>query len=217
MADITALSAERRDRAGKGAARATRRSGRVPAVIYGNKQDAVLISLEPIELQKQLRGHGFFSRVFEIEVDGSKHRVLARDLQQDPVSGVPIHVDFMRFGATTRFNVEVPVVFENEDTCPGLKKGGVLNVVRHAIEVIARPDAIPDSITVDLAGLDVGESIHVSAVTIPQDVDLAIDDRDFTIATIAAPSAMAADEEEEAEAAEEAEGAAEAEEEAEEE
>ena len=216
MADITALSAERRERAGKGAARATRRSGRVPAVIYGNKQDAVLISLEPIELQKQLRGHGFFSRVFEIAVDGETHRVLARDLQQDPVSGEPIHVDFMRFGATTRFNVEVPVVFENEDTCPGLKKGGVLNVVRHAIEVIARPDAIPDSITVDLAGVDVGESIHVSAVTIPPDVDLAIDDRDFTIATIAAPSAMAAETADEGAEAE-AEDAAEAEDDADEE
>jgi len=197
MAEFTPIAAERRERAGKGAARATRRAGRVPAVIYGNKQDPVMISVDPVELKKLIRGGAFFSRVYEINVDGDKHRTLARDLQQHPVTDAPIHVDFMRFSATTRVNVDVQVIFENEEMSPGLKRGGVLNVVRHQIELICKPDAIPEQITVDVGELEIGDSVHISDVSIPEDAELTITDRDFTIATIAAPSALAAEEEEE--------------------
>ena len=188
MANITAFAAEPRDRAGKGAARATRREGRVPGVIYGNKQTPVLISVDPIDLMKQMNTPGFFARVYEVDVSGDKHRVLARDLQLDPVSDQPIHIDFMRFSASTRLNIDVQVVFENEDECPGLRMGGVLNVVRFAVELRCRPDSIPESLTADLRGLDIGDSIHISAIELPEDVELTITDRDFTIATIAAPT-----------------------------
>jgi large subunit ribosomal protein L25 len=204
MADTISLAAEARERAGKGAARQTRRDGRVPAVIYGNKQAPVMISLESKGLLKQIRGHGFFSHVFEIDIDGTKERVLARDLQKDPVTEAPLHVDFMRFSATTTFEVDVEVVFENEDDSPGLKFGGVLNVVMRTIPLICRPDAIPERISVDLTGLEVGDVIHLSTVSIPASAELAITDPEATVATIAAPT-IAPVEEEEAEEGEEVE------------
>ncbi len=212
MAQIATMNVELRERAGKGAARATRRAGRVPAVIYGNKQDPVMISLDPVELMQQLKGAGFFSNVYELEAGGAKHRVLPRDIQLDPVSDRPIHVDFMRFSAKTRLNVEVPVVFENEEECPGIRVGGVLNVVRFAVELRCSPDNIPESLVVDLSGLEIGDSVHISAVKLPDDVELTITDRDFTVATIAAPTvASESTEEEDEEAAEGGEAAAEAE------
>ena len=188
MADVTVFAAEPRDRAGKGAARATRREGRVPGVIYGNNQDPVLISVDPIDLMKQINTPGFFARVYEVDVSGDKHRVLARDLQLDPVSDQPLHLDFMRFSASTRLNIDVQVIFENEDNCPGLRMGGVLNVVRFAVELRCRPDSIPESLTADLSGLEIGDTLHISAIKLPEDVELTITDRDFTIATIAAPT-----------------------------
>ena len=188
MANLTAFAAKPRDRAGKGAARATRREGRVPGVIYGNNEDPVLISVDPIDLMKQINTPGFFARVYEVDVSGDKHRVLARDLQLDPVSDQPIHLDFMRFSASTRLNIDVQVVFENEDECPGLRMGGVLNVVRFTVELRCRPDSIPESLAADLSGLEIGDSLHISAIKLPEDVDLTITDRDFTVATIAAPT-----------------------------
>ena len=188
MADAATMGVKLRDRAGKGAARATRRAGRVPAVIYGNKLDPTLISLDPIELMINLKGPGFFSRVYELDIDGDKNRVLPRDLQLDPVTDQPLHVDFMRFGSKTRLNVDVAVVFQNEDNCPGLRTGGVLNVVRHNIELLCTPDNIPESLIVDLTGLEVGDSVHISSIKLPNDVELTIKDRDFTVATIAAPT-----------------------------
>jgi large subunit ribosomal protein L25 len=205
MADTISLAAEARERAGKGAARQTRRDGRIPAVIYGNKQAPVMISLESRGLLKQIRGHGFFSHVFEIDIDGTKERVLARDLQKDPVTEAPLHVDFMRFSATTTFEVDVELVFENEEESPGLKFGGVLNVVMRTIPLICRPDAIPESISVDLTGLEIGDVIHIGKLSIPASAELAITDPEATVATIAAPT-IASVEEEEAEEGEEAEG-----------
>jgi len=204
MANVVSLAVETRDRAGKGAARATRRAGRVPAVIYGNKQDPVLVSIDPLDLQRQIRGPGFFSSVYEIEAGGSTHRVLARDLQLDPVTDRPIHVDFMRFSKKTRLVIEVNVAFENEEECPGLRQGGVLNIVRHSIELRCNPESIPESIPLDLTGLEVGDSVHISAITLPDDVELTITDRDFTIATIAAPTVVV-DEDPDAEEGEEGE------------
>ena len=190
MTNVTAFAAQIRDRAGKGAARATRREGRVPGVIYGDNQDPVLISLDPIELMKQINVTGFFARVYEVDVAGEKYRVLARDLQLDPVSEQPIHIDLMRFSAATRVNVDIQVNFENEDKCPGLRMGGVLNVVRFAIELRCRPDNIPETLIADLSGLEIGDSLHISAIELPEDVELTITDRDFTVATIAAPTVM---------------------------
>ena len=188
MADIISLAAEPRERAGKGAARATRRAGRIPAVIYGNKETPSMVSIHPIDLMHQIRGGGFFSKVYEIEADGKKHRVLPRDIQLHPVTDQPIHVDFMRFSKTTRLVVEVPVIFVGEEECPGLRQGGVLNIVRHAIEMRASPDSIPESVEIDLSGYSVGDSVHISSATLPGDVELTVTDRDFTVATIAAPS-----------------------------
>jgi large subunit ribosomal protein L25 len=156
-------------------------------VIYGEKQPATLISLEPRELIKQLRKKAFHATLFEIACDGAKQRVLPRDVQFDPVTDVPIHVDFMRVGEHTRVHVDVPVVFMNELESPGLKRGGVLNVVRHEIELVCSVDHIPQQISIDLTGLDIGDSVHISMVKLPERVRPAIG-RDFTIATIAVPT-----------------------------
>jgi large subunit ribosomal protein L25 len=136
----------------------------------------------------QIRGGGFFSSVYEIEAEGNKHRVLPRDIQLHPVTDQPLHVDFMRFSKSTRLVVEVSVVFLGEEDCPGLRQGGVLNIVRHAIEMRASPDQIPESIEIDLSSYNIGDSVHISSVRLPDDVELTITDRDFTVATIAAPT-----------------------------
>jgi large subunit ribosomal protein L25 len=188
MAEIQSMGAEPRPRAGKGAARATRREGRVPGVIYGNKEAPTLISVEPRTLQRHLHRPGFFATLLDIELDGARHRVLPRDVQFDPVSDKPVHVDFMRVTAATRVRVDVPVLFANEAASPGIKRGGVLNIVRHEIEMVCAAEHIPPSITIDLTGLDIGDSVHISMVKLPEHVTPAIADRDFTIATIAAPS-----------------------------
>ena len=188
MADVFSLAAEVRGRAGKGGAREQRRTGRIPAIIYGNKQEPLMIALDGAEMLKHLRRPGFMAHVFEIAVDGRKERVLPREVQHDPVSGKPLHVDFMRFSATTRVDVEVTVRFENEDKSPGLKRGGVLNIVQHSIVLICKPDAIPEFLTVDLAGLDMGDVVHVDAITLPEGVEFSEDDPHATIASIAAPS-----------------------------
>ena len=182
---LTELKATARPRAGKGAARQARREGKVPGVIYGDGQPPQTVALEFTDLWKQvIKGH-FTSTVFEVSVDGSKSRVIPRDLQLDPIKDQPIHVDFMRIGKDGRIRVEVPVRFVNEALSPGLKRGGVLNIVRHDVEVICPYDHIPPYFEVDLTGLEIGRSIHISAVQLPKDAELTIKDRDFTIATIA--------------------------------
>jgi large subunit ribosomal protein L25 len=211
MSDQSVMSAETRDRAGKGAARAVRRTGRVPAVIYGDKKDPVMISLEPRELRKLLDTGHFFSTVYSVEIaGGGKERVLPRDVQFHPVKDEALHVDFLRVSKATRTNVMVPCIFINEEESPGITRGGLLNVVRHEVEVVCGVDDIPDQFELDLAGLDIGDSIHASSLKLPSGVELTISDRDFTIATIAAP-VLKTEEEEEAEAAAEAEAAEEAE------
>ncbi len=208
MAQANQMTAELRERAGKGAARAVRRAGRVPGVIYGNKQEPVLISLDPIELTKEIRTGGFFTRIYEVAVGGETYRVLARDLQQHPINDMPTHVDFMRFSAKTRLAVEVAVEFINEDQCPGLIEGGVLNVVRHAVELRCQPDNIPEGLVADLAGKSIGDSIHISEISLPDGVEPTITDRDFTVATIAAPTIFTEAEDEDGEEGEGEEGEA---------
>jgi len=179
------LQATARPRAGKGAARQARREGRIPAVIYGDGQPPETISLDYNDLWKQvLKGH-FTSTVIEINVEGQKTRVIPRDLQVDPVKDLPIHVDLMRIGKDGRIRVQVPVRFVNDQLSPGLKRGGVLNIVRHEVEIVCPFDDIPDFFEVDLTGLEIGRSIHVSAIDLPKAAELTIRDRDFTIATIA--------------------------------
>lgn len=194
MTQIVAIAAEARARAGKGTARQTRRGGRVPAVIYGNKEKAVMISMEEISFTRVLHAPGFFTHLYDIAVDGTTHRVLARDVQFDPVSDRPLHVDFLRVGPDTRLTLAIPVEFVNVQTCPGIKRGGMLNIVRHDIEVECGANNIPEHITVDLGERDIGDSVHISSVTLPEGVVPTISDRDFTIATIVAPSGVKSEE-----------------------
>ncbi|AGH49231.1 MULTISPECIES: 50S ribosomal protein L25/general stress protein Ctc [Sphingomonadales] len=190
MSDTLTLSAETRDRAGKGASRAIRREGRVPAVIYGNKQEPLSIHLEEKVLVKALHTGHFMNSVVLIDAGGQQIRTLPKDIQFHPVTDRPLHVDFLRIGEHTTVHVNVPVTFTDEDAAPGIKRGGVLNIVQHEIELIVDAAEIPDEISISLKGLDVGASIHISEVALPKGAKPAIADRDFTVATIVAPSAL---------------------------
>ncbi|WP_019832218.1 50S ribosomal protein L25/general stress protein Ctc [Sphingomonas sp. PR090111-T3T-6A] len=207
MSDQLTLSAETRDRAGKGASRHLRREGRVPAVIYGDNKEPVSIHVNERELMKALNTGHFMNSVVMIEGAGAAIRTLPKDVQLHPVTDRPLHVDFFRIGEHSTVHVNVPLVFVDEELSPGLKRGGVLSIVRHEIELVVDAANIPDQITVSMNGFDVGESVHISSVALPTGAKLAIEDRDFTVATIAAPSALKSAE---GAAADEAEGTAEA-------
>jgi large subunit ribosomal protein L25 len=190
MSDQLVLSAETRDRGGKGASRELRRNGRVPAVVYGGKEEPLMIHVEEKLLMKQLMTGHFMNSIVMIEVDGKQVRTLPKDVAFHPVKDRPIHADFLRISKDAKVTVAVPVVFINEEASPGLKRGGVLNIVRHELELICDSDKMPDDVQIDVTGFDVGDSIHISSVTLPKGSESAITDRDFTIATIVAPSAM---------------------------
>jgi len=190
MSETLTLPAEARERAGKGASRALRRDGRTPAVIYGGKEEPTLIHVEQKELVRQLGTGHFMNSIVNIEIGGKTVRTLPKDVAFHPVTDRPTHVDFLRLSADSKVEVAVPVVFINEEKSPGLKKGGVLNIVRHELELVCASDSIPDEIQIDVGGKDVGDSIHISEVTLPKGVKSAITDRDFTIATLVAPSAL---------------------------
>lgn len=204
MSEQLTLSAETRERAGKGASRAMRRTGRVPAVIYGDRQEPLTIHVEEKALMKMLNTGHFMNSVVMVDVGGAANRTLPKDVQFHPVTDRPLHVDFLRISEHAKVTVGVPVHFTNEDASPGLKRGGVLNVVRHELELTCDASEMPDEVVIDLAGLDIGDSIHISAVSLPKGTKSAIEDRDFTIATVVAPSGVKA---EAAEAAAAAEGA----------
>ena len=201
MSDALTLPAELRERAGKGASRELRRNGRVPAVIYGGKEEPTAIHIEAKELVRQLGSGHFMNSIVMIDIGGKMVRTLPKDVALHPVTDRPLHVDFLRLSKDAKIQVAVPVVFVNEDDSPGLKKGGVLNVVRHELELVCESDKIPDEIALDVAGLDIGDSIHISHVSLPDGSVSAITDRDFTIATVVAPSAMKRTEGEEGEEA----------------
>jgi large subunit ribosomal protein L25 len=194
MSDTLTLPAETRERAGKGASRALRREGRVPAVVYGGNEEPLAIHVEEKELRRQLGTGHFFNSVVEVEVGGKKLRTLPKDVAFHPVSDRPLHADFLRLSKDSKVHVEVPVLFINEAASPGLKRGGVLNIVRHELELVCDADKIPEDIQIDVTGLDVGASIHISHVTLPAGSLSAITDRDFTIATIVAPSGLRSEE-----------------------
>ena len=190
MSQTIELNAVVRERGGKGAARAVRRQGLVPGVIYGDRKEPETISIDRRELVRLLNFGNFMTTLCSIDVDGAKTRVLARDVQFDPVKDFPIHVDFLRLGKDARIAVDIPVHFLNEEASPGIKRGGVLNVVRHEVELICPADAIPEFIEADLTGYNIGDSLHISAIALPAGVTPAITDRDFTVATVAAPAGL---------------------------
>ena len=190
MADITVLTATAREKVGKGSAREARRQGNIPAVIYGDKKSPIPIIVEQKILVRQLGTGGFFNTLFDIDINGELNRVLPRDVQLHPVTDVPEHVDFLRVSASTKISVEVPVEFIGDDVSPGIKGGGVLNVVRYTVEVSCTPDLIPNNLVIDLSNSEIGDSLHISTVDLPEGVTPTISDRDFTIATIVAPTVV---------------------------
>ena len=201
MSEQLTLPAEARERAGKGASRALRRDGRVPAVIYGDKKEPLSVHVEEKLLARMLSSGHFMNTVVMVAAAGEAHRTLPKDVQFHPVSSRPIHVDFLRIGEHSKLTVAIPVRFDDEEASPGIKRGGVLNIVQHELELVCDAAHIPEEIHISLAGLDIGDSIHISHVTLPEGTKAAIDDRDFTVATIVAPSAVKAEEAEAAEAA----------------
>src|SRR3954451_13790517 len=196
MSEQLTLPAEARDRAGKGASRALRRDGRVPAVVYGEKKEPLSIHVEEKLLHKMLLTGHFMNSVVMIDFEGKPHRTLPKAVDFHPVTSRPIHVDFLRIGEHTMLTVAIPVRFDNEEASPGLKRGGVLNVVQHELELVCDAASIPNEIHIALDGLEIGDSIHISAVKLPDGVTTANTDEDFTVATIVAPSAMKAEDEE---------------------
>ena len=206
MADILNIAAQKRDRVGKGNARSLRGKGWVPAVIYGEKKDPESISIAINDITKLYNTGRILSTLLDVDIDGKKHRVIARDVQLHPVRDTILHADFLRLGKGAKIAVEVPVRFLNEETCPGLKTGGVLNVVRYTVELNCPAENIPEDIELDLIEASMGDSLHISEVTLPDGCEPVISDRDFTIATIAAPAAIRSDAAEDKEGAEDADG-----------
>ncbi|MEY3658094.1 MAG: hypothetical protein RL425_855 [Pseudomonadota bacterium] len=190
MSDQLTLSADLRERAGKGASRALRNAGRVPAVIYGNNEEPTAIHIEEKMLLKALHTGHFMNSIVMIELGGKQVRTLPKDVAFHPVNDRPIHADFLRIGEHSEVHVNVPVHFIDEDASPGMKRGAVLNMVRHDLELICDAALIPDDIKISLKGLEIGDSIHISHVALPAGARSAITDRDFTIATLVAPSGL---------------------------
>ena len=196
MSEQLTLPAEARDRAGKGASRALRREGRVPAVVYGDKKEPLSVHIEEKLLTKMLSTGHFMNSVVMVELDGKANRTLPKDVQFHPVTSRPVHVDFLRIGEHSQVHVNVPVRFDNEEASPGLKRGGVLNIVIHDLALVCDASEIPEEIHIPLDGLDIGDSIHISQVKLPKGAKPTNADDDFTVATIVAPSAMKQTEEE---------------------
>ena len=194
MSEQLTLPAEARERAGKGASRALRRDGRVPAVVYGSNKEPLSVHVEEKLLAKMLSNGHFMNTVVMVEVGGKANRTLPKDVQFHPVTSRPIHVDFLRIGEHSEVKVNVPVVFLNDEEAPGIKRGGVLNVVRHDLELVCDAAELPEQITISLKGLEIGDSIHISQIDLPKGSKSAIEDRDFTVATVVAPSAMKSEE-----------------------
>ncbi|HEX7930348.1 MAG TPA: 50S ribosomal protein L25/general stress protein Ctc [Sphingomicrobium sp.] len=194
MSDTLTLPAETRERAGKGASRELRRSGRVPAVVYGGNEEPLTVHVEEKELRRQLGTGHFFNSIVEVEVGGKTVRTLLKDVAFHPVTDRPLHADFLRVAKDAKVHVNVPVVFINEEKSPGLKKGGVLNIVHHSLDLVCEADKIPDEITIDVAGLDVGDSIHIDTIKLPAGSADGSHEKGLTIATIVAPSALKSEE-----------------------
>ena len=190
MTKIMKLAVEPRSGVGKGAARATRRANKIPAVIYGDKKEPVTIQMQPLEFNKHYFSGGFFTKLFDLELEGKTIRVLPREAQADPVTEQVIHADFMRVSDKTRIRVSIPVHVKNEAKCPGLKQGGVLNLVEHEIAITCLASDIPEYFEIDIEGLEINDSVHISALKLPNGVQPVIRDRDFTIVAINPPTVI---------------------------
>ena len=190
MANVVTIEAEARARAGKGAARATRRAGKVPGVIYGARKEPTLIALEPRAVLRELHRAGWQSRLYEIKMNGDATRALIRDVQFHPVTDTPEHVDFQRLAPGEPIRVSVPVHFENDGLSPGLKRGGVLNVIRHTVEVYADPEQIPEQFTANLADLDFNDAVRWENLVGTESTRSVIG-RNFVVATVAPPTKQA--------------------------
>ena len=194
MVEVVQFHGEARAGAGRGASRALRRAGKVPAVVYGAGKDNELVSVDRRTLAREYQRGGFANRLVDLSVGGESQRVLPREIQLDPVSDAPVHVDFLRLAPGSEVRLMVPVEFIDEDLSPGIKRGGLVNIVRHEVELICRADSIPEHLTASLNGLDIGDSVHISNITLPANVRPVITDRDFTVATVAAPTVIVEDE-----------------------
>ena len=196
MADTPVIEAVARTGTGKGAARQARREGLVPGVIYGGGEDPQTVNIKQNVLLKALKAGKFMSTLINLKVDGKDNRVICRAVQKDVVKDLPTHADFLRLSARSRINLYIPVEFINEDDCPGLRKGGVLTVVRNEVELKVTAGDIPEQLTADLTGLDVGDTINISNIDLPKGTRPMITDRDFVIANISAPSSLKSAEDE---------------------
>jgi large subunit ribosomal protein L25 len=190
MAETSKVIAKKRDRAGKGGARSSRREGLIPAVIYGDKQAPMMIAVEPKSVERIMHKEGYFNHTLKVEVDGTSIDVLPRDIQVDPVTDKPLHLDFLRVGPESIISVQVPVHFKNEGASPGIKRGGVLNIVMHEITVRTKPTSIPEYFEVDLTGLEIGHSVHLDALKVPDGVRMVTREKNPTVASIAAPTVV---------------------------
>lgn len=187
MATVKELKATARPKAGKGAARAERRAGRIPAVIYGNNQPPLTISLDDAELRLRIQAGRFLTTIHDIELDGKKHRVIPRDFSLDPVRDFPLHVDFLRLGEGSKIRVSVPLHVLNSETSPGVKRGGTVNIVTHNIDLEVPADNIPQYLEADVGKLDIGSSLHITDIKLPNGVKL-FTREDATLVTIVPPS-----------------------------
>jgi large subunit ribosomal protein L25 len=190
MATVKQMKATARPRAGKGAARAERRAGRVPGVIYGDNQPPITVSVDHAELKQRIYAGRFLTTIYELDVEGTTHRVIPRDFQLDAVKDLPVHVDFMRLGASAQIRVRIPVHVMNAEQAPGVKRGGTVNIVTHAVEVVCSPEDIPESIDVDISGLEINYSKHLSDVALPANIKV-VGKVDQTLVTIVPPSGYA--------------------------
>lgn len=197
MSQNYTLKGRLRERIGKGSTRRLRRSGQIPAIIYGESMPPLAISLFHKDIHYKIHAGGFRTTVMTVDIENQKIQVLPKDYQLDPVCDTPIHIDLLRVSSESVVNVNIPVRFLNEDACPGLRQGGVLNIVRHEIELIVPATSIPEAIEINLTGYEIGNSIHISAINLPKGVKSIIQDRDFTIATIAAPASFVSEEKKE--------------------
>jgi len=190
MAKENKLSIEIRDSTGKSAVKKIIAAGKIPSVLYGLKEKPLTISINRMTVQKELKAGGFLTKIFSLDMDGKVSLAIPRDVQFHPISDLPVHVDFLRLGADSKVLVDIPTIFINHELSPGLKKGGVLNIVRRTVQINCPANNIPEEIVFDLEGLEIGDAIHISATKLPEGAEPTITDRDFTIGTVAAPTVV---------------------------
>ena len=190
MAKENKLSIEIRDSTGKSAVKKIIAAGKIPSVLYGLKEKPLTISINRMTVQKELKAGGFLTKIFSLDMDGKVSLAIPRDVQFHPISDLPVHVDFLRLGADSKVLVDIPTIFINHELSPGLKKGGVLNIVRRTVQINCPANNIPEEIVFDLKGLEIGDAIHISATKLPEGAEPTITDRDFTIGTVAAPTVV---------------------------